>query len=225
MTERIVKWRDDVTPISILYDDIYFSPENGLAESSAVFLEGINAPEVWQDRESFTICELGFGTGLNFFNCAHLWLKSTSEQQQMTYLATEKHFLDKEDIKRAIFYPELQELLAILLENYGIENFEFLNGRIRLKLLLGDSIDMLSNADFKADAWFLDGFAPSKNPDMWTEDVYHQMTRLSSPSARIATFTAAGHVRRGLEKHGFEMFKRKGFGHKREMLAGIKKHS
>jgi tRNA 5-methylaminomethyl-2-thiouridine biosynthesis bifunctional protein len=220
MTEKIVEWQENNTPQSLLYGDIYYSTEDGLAESKAVFLDGIGAPDVWQGRSGFTICELGFGTGLNFLNTVKLWLETTDENQKLYYYATEKYPLLRVEIQRAISYPELANFRDHMIEQYPEPSVQYFDGRVSLNLLIGDSLTILSKADFKADAWFLDGFAPSKNPDMWSCSLFREIARLSAMDAKLTTFTAAGAVRRGLGEVGFQMVKRPGYGKKREMLKG-----
>ena len=221
MVENKLKWENGITPKSKIFDDIYFSTDDGREESKAVFLSGIAAPQVWLEYDDFTICELGFGTGLNFFNTAALWMKHSTPDQCLTYFATELYPLNKDDIERAISWPDLNELKSEFLFSYPVENFSLCQGRIKLRLLLGSSEDILLKLRNKVDAWYLDGFAPKKNPDMWTDVIFTQMARLSKPNAKVATFTAAGFVRRGLSNAGFQVFKREGYGKKREMLGGV----
>lgn len=201
------------------FDDIYFSPDDGLGESKAVFLDGINAPECWHDKKTFTISELGFGAGLNFLLTAKLWCETTTHDQTLIYNSTEKYPLSGEQIDDVIGWQELRPYVSELLVGYP-KNNELFSGRIKLNILLGDSAAMLSQQNFKSNAWYLDGFAPSKNPEMWSDEIFSEMAKLSANGSRVATFTAAGYVRRGLQNAGFEMQKRSGFGKKREMLSG-----
>jgi len=202
------------------FDDIYFSPEDGLGESKAVFLDGINAPDCWQDEKTFTIAELGFGTGLNFLQTMKLWCETTAPDQTLIYYSTEKYPLRSDQIETAITWDELRPFVSELLTDYP-KGRELMSGRVQLNILLGDSLEELRKQSFRSDAWFLDGFAPRKNPDMWSDDIFVEMARLSKRGSRVATFTAAGFVRRGLQPVGFKMEKRPGFGKKREMLSGI----
>ena len=207
-------------PRSEIYDDIYFSTEDGMAESNAVFLEGINAPDVWKNQKHFTICELGFGTGLNFLNTINMWLKTTSNDQKLHYIATEKHPLNRAEILNAVHWHEHTNNLEEMLRDYPEPNLLF-DDRVKLTLLLGDSREQLSQLSYKVDAWYMDGFAPAKNPDMWSPELMSLMARHSNDGAKLATFSAAGAVRRGLIEVGFEVDKKKGFGKKREMMTGI----
>lgn len=218
---NIIEWQNDKTPRSKIYDDIYFSSDDGLAESQTVFIDGIGAPKVWEAENQFTICELGFGTGLNFLNTVKLWLETTSEDQKLNYVATEKHALDKEDIRKIIYWEELQLVQNVFLEQYPSSTIKLFKDRVSLKLLFGDSLEMLKQEKDKVDAWYLDGFAPNRNPEMWSPELFAEIARLSNHDTVLATFTAAGFVRRGLSEAGFQMSKRAGFGRKREMLKGI----
>ncbi|WP_417316894.1 bifunctional tRNA (5-methylaminomethyl-2-thiouridine)(34)-methyltransferase MnmD/FAD-dependent 5-carboxymethylaminomethyl-2-thiouridine(34) oxidoreductase MnmC [Emcibacter sp.] len=220
-------WQDDVTPASRRFDDIYYNPENGLEESRYVFLQGVGGPDVWKDQDQFSIGETGFGTGLNFLLTVREWLATAPEEARLFYLSVEKYPLSPADIRRALsrwpeLAPELEELLAVWPERIeGFHQRSLFGGRITLLLLFGDACDMLDKAVPRPlDAWYLDGFAPRRNPDMWNEQLFTSVASLSGPGTRIATFTAAGFVRRGLEEAGFMMEKAPGFGHKRECLRG-----
>ncbi len=207
-------------PRSAIYDDIYFSTDDGFAESKAVFLDGISAPDVWKNQMRFTICELGFGTGLNFLNTVHIWLETTSDDQKLHYIATEKHPLSRADILNAIHWRELTQYVEEMLSKY-LETDLLFDDRVKLTLLFGDSREQLSQSSFKVDAWYMDGFSPTKNPDMWSPELMSVMAIRSNSGAKLATFSAAGAVRRGLIEAGFEIEKKKGFGKKREMMTGI----
>ncbi len=227
MTSKDLYWQNDQIPASRRYGDIYFSPEDGLLESRHVFLTGIGDPEIWQNETHFTLLENGFGTGLNFAMTCHEWLKTAPPDARMTYIATEKHPLTKEDIDRALSYwPELFREKQEILEKYapateGFHQRKLFVGRIKLLLLFGESAACLKQLDATVNAFYLDGFAPSRNPDMWSVEVFSHLAQLAAPKARLTTFTAAGFVRRGLEAAGFQMQKSDGFGKKRESLQGV----
>ncbi len=220
-----IDWLED-TPKSRNYDDIYFSTDDGIAESSYVFLQGNNLPQRWQNRTRFTIAETGFGTGLNFLCTLEEWFKTAPADAQLNYISIEKHPLTKADMQQVLnAWPTLSKFSAALLEHYpmlvhGMHQRRLFNGRVTLSLLFGDAADMFADLDFQADAWYLDGFAPSKNPDMWSEALFNQIARLSNPGGSFATFTAAGVVRRGLKTAGFEVNTISGFGRKRDMSVG-----
>ena len=217
---ELLEWQNGNVPRSSVFDDIYYSSDGGLSESKAVFLDGINAPEVWRGKKDFIICQLGFGTGLNFLNTLKLWLENSSRDQTLHYLATELYPLQSSAIERAIHWPALSDYKHAFLKYYPLPEFELFDERVKFKLLKGDSKEQLEKMKCSVDAWFLDGFAPRKNPDMWSSEIFNEMARLSREGTQVATFTAAGFVRRGLSGAGFKMTKRPGFGKKREMMSG-----
>lgn len=232
-----IEWRDG-QPYSAYFQDVYFSTDNGLLEAEYVFLQGNGLLACWQqpNLNEFTIAETGFGTGLNFLSAAKLWLETTPSNATLHYISIEKYPLSLSNISTALAqWPELSELSKPLLTHYnqlikGSEPLLMFDKRVRLSLLIGDATECLSaiqytgfrNTDFQnsIDAWFLDGFSPAKNPDMWSAGLFKQMGRLSKQNSTFATFTSAGEVRRGLIAVGFEVNKRPGFGKKREMLIG-----
>lgn len=224
-----LNWSDDGQPFSTRFDDVYFSRESGLAETRHVFLKHNLLDVRWQalpEGGSFCIGETGFGTGLNFL-CAWQWWDSFAPQDaRLHYVSCEKYPLSRTDLTRALaLWPELRPWAEQLLEQYtdlaaGWQHFSLAGGRVTLTLLIGDVLDTLPQLDARIDAWFLDGFAPSRNPDMWQPALYAQLARLSAPGTTLATFTSVGEVRRGLQAAGFVMHKVKGYGRKREMLRG-----
>ena len=211
------------------FDDIYFSPEDGLAETRFVFLDGNNIPAAWQDKEQFVIAETGFGTGLNFLASWKLFEQAADGDQRLHYVSFEKYPLSRVEIQRALaeWEDELGERLELLLAQYPMRVPGFhridLTPQVSLTLVFDDVNEALPQliAPLGVDAWFLDGFAPSKNPDMWTPLLFEQMARLSHKDTSFATFTAAGFVRRGLQDVGFAVEKVAGFGRKRERLVGV----
>lgn len=213
-------------PISLRFDDVYHSAQNGLAETRHVFLQGSGLPRRWQDRDRFTIVETGFGSGLNFLAVWNEWRRSAPAASRLHYLSAEKHPLTRADLELALGrWSELKPLARELLRAYpplipGFHRLHFDRGRVNLTVLLGDAAEMLDGLAARADAFFLDGFAPSKNSAMWSDAVFRELARIAAPGATVATYTVAGDVRRGLEAAGFRVRKRPGFGAKREMLAG-----
>lgn len=213
---------------SKLFDDIYFSAENGLEETRHVFLHSTGLPDVWRDTDRFVIAETGFGTGLNFLAAWSLFNTTARPGQRLDYVSFEKYPLSGTDIAGALqrWRDELGDLTDRLIQQYplripGFHRLVF-DERVRLTLIFDDVNEALPQLDVPGgvDAWFLDGFAPAKNPEMWSETVFREMARLSRTGTAFATFTAAGTVRRGLEQAGFAVEKRSGFGRKRDMLAG-----
>jgi tRNA 5-methylaminomethyl-2-thiouridine biosynthesis bifunctional protein len=222
-----ISWRSGV-PVSDVYDDIYFSSESGLREASHVFLEGNNLPKRWAgiDR-NFHIIETGFGTGLNFVASWKLWHENAAGHgARLYYTSIEKHPLSKNDIQLAFaMWPELSGYADEFINEYDVRHKDSLvvllgGGMAELCLIFGDAREVLPDITTKADAWFLDGFTPAKNPDMWNDGIYKNMARLTNPGGSFATFTSVGNVRRGLQNNGFCVHKVPGFGRKRHMLVG-----
>lgn len=223
-----IQWRDG-QPYSTAFEDVYFSSDNGLQETEYVFISGNHLVPRWQSLKQpvFRIIETGFGTGLNFLCSVAQWLKYAPTDAILEFISVEKYPLKPTDLQQALQqWPQLGEFSSELLRHY--EQFilkgycSLFNERVQLKLCLGDALQRLAELDAssKADAWFLDGFAPSKNPEMWQDGLFTQMARLSKNGTSFATFTSAGSVRRGLAAAGFQVSKQPGFGKKREMLTG-----
>lgn len=224
MDYATLSWNDDGTPQSVGFGDVYFSREGARAETELVFMEGNGLPERWQDRDRFTIAETGFGTGLNFLHAYARFIETAKEGATLHYISVENAPLSPTDLARAhALWPELQEGSMHLRMQYPlpIAGWHRIHlPRCILTLGLGHADALFKEAQFKADAWFLDGFAPAKNPDMWQTDVIRDIARLSAGDATVASFTAAGDVRRALEAEDFTIERRDGFGHKRHRIAG-----
>lgn len=213
-------------PRSKRFDDIYFSKENGLEESRFVFLQGNLLEERLPALKNITIAETGFGTGLNFLA---LWdlAEKTNPEIKIHYVSYEQYPLDKEAIRGAltpwshIFSTKIDTYLNVYpMEVPGFHTI-YVTDNIKLSLVFGDINETLPQTqNIAVDAWFLDGFTPAKNPEMWTETVFRNMARLSAKDATFATFTSAGFVKRGLHDAGFQVEKSKGFSNKRERLIG-----
>ncbi|GAA0787904.1 bifunctional tRNA (5-methylaminomethyl-2-thiouridine)(34)-methyltransferase MnmD/FAD-dependent 5-carboxymethylaminomethyl-2-thiouridine(34) oxidoreductase MnmC [Marinobacterium sediminicola] len=222
-----LQWQESI-PESEQFGDIYFNREGGVAETEHVFLNANHLEERFAAHHhgSFVIAETGFGTGLNFLCARALWLKKAPREGQLHFISCEKYPLTREDLARALSaFPQFAEGAAQLIESYpepvpGFFTLRLDQGRVLLTLLLGDALETLPQLDARVDAWFLDGFAPAKNPELWNDQLFMQIARLSRPGTTCATFTAAGIVRRGLQAVGFEIRKVPGFGRKREMISG-----
>ncbi|MEQ8584622.1 MAG: bifunctional tRNA (5-methylaminomethyl-2-thiouridine)(34)-methyltransferase MnmD/FAD-dependent 5-carboxymethylaminomethyl-2-thiouridine(34) oxidoreductase MnmC [Thalassobaculaceae bacterium] len=217
----------DGVPVSTRFDDVYFSREDGLAETGHVFLQGCDLPDAWRGGTRFTIAETGFGTGLNFLAAWDLWRRRRPAGGVLHYLAVEGFPIPRSRLLDALAaFPGLADLAARLADRYpdppvpGPHRIWFERDRVCLTLVIGEAEAALASIDARVDAWFLDGFAPARNPSMWRPEVLRQVARLSAPGARIASFTAAGQVRRDLAAVGFEIAKRPGFGRKRDCIAG-----
>ncbi|MFN4024478.1 MAG: FAD-dependent 5-carboxymethylaminomethyl-2-thiouridine(34) oxidoreductase MnmC [Hyphomonas sp.] len=225
LTHPEIDWREDGTPVAKAFGDVYFSAADGLAETRAVFLKGCGLPEAWRGRRQFTIAETGFGTGLNFLALWQLWRQHRPHPHaRLSFISFEAFPLKADDAARAFSsWPELAPLTSQLLARWpgpvkGVRQLSFDADGIDLILHLGDIADTLPMSQFHADAWFLDGFSPAKNEDMWAGGIYPLVAARSRPGARVGTFTVAGDVRRGLAAAGFEVSKTEGHGRKRERL-------
>jgi len=220
-----LNWKENLTPINLRFDDIYYAEEDGLAEARYVYLTNNSLPQKWLGQSECAIAELGFGTGLNFFATLDLWNQNPMKDSILRFSSCEKFPLSKEDITKALSrWPELQSLLYNFLTAYdpnrsGFQKITLLNN-VELSLFIGDVSEYLTRLQGPIDAWYLDGFAPRKNPEMWSDEVFDRILKLSSRSANFATFAAAGFIRRGLMARGFQVSKVAGFGRKREMLRG-----
>lgn len=206
-------------PKSKVFDDVYFSVEDGLAETQHVFLDGNGLPAIWGNADEFVVFETGFGTGLNFLATWELFEKTAKVGQVLHFISVEKYPLDSHDIRQALEIWGFADMLDVMLDHYPRS---FKTDTVRLTLLEGDVNEVMPSLNYQVDCWFLDGFKPSANPEMWSDIVFENMARMSKKDARFATFTAAGFVRRGLQTVGFEVSKVPGFGKKREMLVGHK---
>ncbi len=223
ITAARLAWQDG-QPLSLSHDDIYFSRQDGLAETEHVFLQGNDLARRWQSSAmDFTLAETGFGSGLNFLAAVRLWLQ-TREQGVLHYISCELAPLSAQDLHQALqSWPQLQPYSDELLQHYPPLSFGFhqrtlFQGRVSLTLLFGDANQLLPELHASVNAWFLDGFAPDKNADLWQPDLCRQLARLSAPACTLATFSVAGVVKRALKQAGFILSKRPGFGRKREML-------
>lgn len=220
-------WSEAGVPAAAAFGDVYFSKAGGLAESEAVFLAGTGLPEAWRDKDRFALCELGFGTGLNVLAVWRAW-KKTRLPHAILHISTIEAFpLAKRDAARSLaHFPEVADLAAALLERWPVRAYApqrlwFPDDGFALTVFTGEAETVLAGLSGGFDAWFLDGFAPARNQAMWSEAVFRHIARLSNPVARLATFTVAGDVRRGLESAGFAIEKKPGFGAKRERLEAV----
>lgn len=237
LTPATLDWQDGL-PRSAGFGDIYFSAADGLAETRHVFLQGNHLPERWQSMPArgqghFTIAETGFGTGLNFLATWQAWQQYAPAGTWLHYLSVEKHPLRPADLQRALaHWPELAALAEALQQAYpplvgGHHYRVFPEARISLHLVFSDATEALPEwldspqpglpREWQVDAWFLDGFAPKRNPGLWQPALFRLMRRLSAGDATLATFTAAGEVRRALASAGFRVERSAGFGRKRHM--------
>ncbi len=222
-------WDDSGQPHSRAYGDVYFSNSLGLTEPRYVFLDNNDLPARFAAlpvHGKLVIGETGFGTGLNFLCAWELFARTAVAGAQLHFVSVEKHPLSYADLQRALhLWPELQPFAEQLLEQYvalhgGFQRLLFDGGRVVLTLLIGDVMALLPQLDGEIDAWFLDGFAPAKNPEMWSPELFNQLARLSTTRTTLGTFTTAGDVRRALKAVGFKLKRVEGLGHKWQVLKG-----
>ena len=230
-TDPALVWGEDGLPRSGRFGDVYFSSEDGLAESRAVFLTGCGLPDAWAGRSRFVVGELGFGTGLNIAALLDLWRRERPPEGRLHIFSIEAFPVSREDAARALArWPELEAVAAPLLAGWprrasGFHRVELPALNTTLDLAVMEVETALRQWGGRADAWFLDGFAPSTNPQMWRQEVLDLIAARSAPGARAATFTVAGMVRRGLEAAGFTVAKQPGHGRKRERLEAHAPHA
>lgn len=220
-----LRWDGEV-PHHVGFDDGYTASGDGLAESRHVFLDGNQLADRLGDAQRFCIGELGLGTGLNLAATWQLWARQAPAGAVLNYISCEQAPLRPADMLRALRrWPELADQaseIAFACENLapGFNLRVLAGGQLRLLILVGDAAEQLQRLEARVDAWFLDGFSPARNPQMWSPDICTQLHRLSAPQATLATFTAAGWVRRNLAAAGFDMRKAPGHGRKRDMSLG-----
>jgi tRNA U34 5-methylaminomethyl-2-thiouridine-forming methyltransferase MnmC len=232
MTPAELVFRDDGTPFSPRHQDIYHSAAGALDQARFVFLKGNGLPERWCSSTRFVILEAGFGMGINFLATWAAWLAHPMRPEKLEFISIEKYPFRADDLRRA-HSAILDDVLIEPLSNAlvlawpaleaGVHRLEF--GDLSLTLVFGDISDALSDLlkhDLRADALYLDGFAPAKNPDMWTPKIFARLALLSQDDATFATYTSSGHVKRALLASGFIYRKVRGFSGKRAMLIGSK---
>ena len=213
------------TPYSAEYGDVYHSADSGPGQARHVFLGGNELPARWNNARVFTIVETGFGLGLNFLATWKAWRSDPARPQRLHFVSVEKHPFTRAGLAGLhARYPEFAPLAARLQSAWplplpGLHRLEFEAGGVTLTLALADATDILPRLRLAADAFYLDGFAPDRNPDMWTPAMMKALGRLARGGATLATYTAARAVRDALAAAGFAPELRTGFGRKRNMLA------
>lgn len=218
-------YSDDGIPFSQAFGDVYHSSDGGLGQAQHVFLAGNGLPARWRGRERFVILETGFGLGLNFLATWQAWRQDAQRPARLHFLSVEKHPFSAADL--ALLHqrwPEFGELSGQLLRQWpplvpGFHRLQLDEGRVVLTLMFGDALACLPQVAASVDGFYLDGFAPAKNPELWSDQLFRSMKRLAGPGATAATYTVATVVRDGLKRVGFICEKRPGFGRKRDMLA------
>ncbi|AEI92211.1 tRNA (mnm(5)s(2)U34)-methyltransferase-like protein [Roseobacter litoralis Och 149] len=206
--------------MSARFDDPYYSLENGLAETRYVFLSGNRLPERFHGN--FHIAELGFGTGMNFLAAAQMW-QLHAPGGQMRFTSFEAYPMKPADMSKALStFKQTNLPVDRLLELWSPEGGVFeLAPDIQLEVIIGDARSTVAHWQGQADAWFLDGFSPAKNPELWCEQLLKDVALHTAPNGTFATYTAAGFVRRGLDAAGFDVERVAGYGRKRHMSRGV----
>lgn len=205
-----LEWRDGQIPVSTRFDDPYFSLAGGLDETRHVFLQGNDLPGRY--RDGFHIAELGFGTGLSMLAALQAFDHGT-----LRFTSFEAYPMARADMETALkAFPDLDP--APLLDHWPTTSIR--TDKLHADIIIGDARDTLPAWKGCADAWFLDGFSPAKNPELWEPTLLQQIAKHTAPGGTFATYTAAGHVRRALDEAGFKVERVSGFGRKRHMSIG-----
>ena len=216
----------DGTPWSEAYGDVYHSADGGLAQARHVFLRGNGLPERWRGRRVFTVLETGFGFGLSFLATWQAWRDDPQRCERLHFVSVEKHPFEVAALQLLLDkFPETTTQANHLISSWpmlvpGMHRLEFENGNVVLTLFFGDVADGLPQLALAADALYLDGFAPAKNPEMWDARLLRHLGRLAAPGATAATWSVAAPVREALQGAGFAVEKVPGFATKKEMLVG-----
>jgi tRNA U34 5-methylaminomethyl-2-thiouridine-forming methyltransferase MnmC len=211
-------WRDGAIPVSTRFDDPYFSLDNGLAETDHVFLTGNDLPARF--TPNFHIAELGFGTGLNLIASLRAW-RAAGQKKRLCFTTFEAFPLNPDQMIRALNgFPEIADIAAELAPHWGKTRITL--NDLDLTIVLGDARETLPIWKGQADAWFLDGFAPAKNPELWEPALLQSVFDHTRPNGTAATYSAAGDIRRALSAAGFEVTRIPGFGRKRHMTRAVR---
>lgn len=215
-----VTWRPGNVPVSTRFDDPYFSLENGLAETQHVFLRANGLPDRFCD--GFHVAELGFGTGLNLLATVALW-EMSGQTGALNFTSFEAYPMTAADMGQALHaFGDAELHIDELVTQWRPEGGIFqLTPEVRLEVIVGDAREKVRLWDGLADAWFLDGFSPAKNPQLWDPALMAEVAAHTVPGGSFATYTAAGFVRRALDSAGFEVRRAPGYGRKRHMTCGI----
>jgi tRNA 5-methylaminomethyl-2-thiouridine biosynthesis bifunctional protein len=220
-------WGAAGNPVSTAYEDVYYSKQNGLEETHLTFLEGNNLPAAWLGQDQFTIAETGFGTGLNFLATWKLFEETAAGNERLDFISFEKFPIHKDDLTKAlnswrteIGDSRIDRFLKIYPPRFPGFHRRWVTDRVTLTVIFDDALRGLKQLDCPVDAWYLDGFAPKRNQDLWSVDVFKEMARLSHSTTTLASFSAAGDVRRGLGEVGFSIKRHKGYKYKWHRITG-----
>jgi tRNA 5-methylaminomethyl-2-thiouridine biosynthesis bifunctional protein len=233
MTEPLIPatlaFRNNGSLYSPLHNDIYHSAVGSIAQAQYVFLQGNGLPERWQHRPAFTVLETGFGMGINFLATWAAWRADPERCEQLHFVSIEKHPFSADDLRGAHAATLKDESIVARADTLaaawpmlvpGTHRLEFEEGRIALTLIFGDAVEVLPALSLNVDAFYFDGFAPARNPELWTPAIFTSLAGLAVEDATFSTYTSAGDVKRALLQAGFEYRKVAGFGWKRAMLVG-----
>lgn len=226
-SKHSISWESNDVPRSSVFDDTFYTRNGGQAETAYVFINGNRLPERWIDAAHFAIAELGFGTGLNFLETWRQWTATRLPSQQLMFTSFEAYPISTNDMARALapwanLKPYADALISRWRQLPTPPVLWQMDDQTQLHIVHGSAEASLKVWDGLADAWYLDGFSPAKNPDMWSPDLMQQVYDHTSSNGTFATYTAAAQVRRNLEAAGFAVTRRTGFAGKREMLLGRK---
>ena len=217
-----VDFSDPESPRSPLFDDRYHAPYGAFEQAAHVFLGGNGLPGRWQGRDAFTVLETGFGLGNNFLATWAAWRADEQRSARLRFVSLEKHPLRVADLRRALATTRQPGLAAQLCAAWppltpDLHLLTFEGGRVELLLVLGDATERLRQLVASVDAFYLDGFAPARNPQMWEPGLFKALSRLAAPGATAATWSSARPVRDGLRLAGFEWRATNGVGGKRDI--------
>ena len=220
-----ISWETGDVPRSSLFDDTFYTRRNGQAETAYVFVDGNGLPGRWADAGRFTIGELGFGTGLGFLETWRRWIEARSPSQCLVFTSFEAYPIRADDMARALEpWETLTPLSGTLVSRWRARSTLAMpwqmDEQTQLHVMPGEAEASVANWPGLADAWYLDGFSPDKNPAMWSAALMQQVFDHTAAGGSFATYTAATRVRRHLQDAGFAVNKRKGFAGKREMMFG-----
>ena len=219
--EPSIRWDDKGNPSSLRFDDVYYNRKSGLDETRLVYLEGNNLPSAWQQKDNFVIAETGFGTGLNFLATWQMFEETALHGERLDFISVEKYPLRKDDLTRAL-QPwrvllgdaRIDRFLAVYPPRFPGFHRRWVTDRVTLTVIFDDVSRAFAQVQGVVDAWFLDGFTPKKNAEMWQPGLFADIARLSHSETTLASFTAVGHIRRTLAEIGFSVQRKKGYAYK-----------
>lgn len=222
---NIIEWDENHVPVATRFDDPYYSKQDGRAETRHVFIEGNKLPQRFQEGANIHIAELGFGTGLSFLETLTHWREHSKGKAHLTFTSFELYPLSKNQMTHTLQpWPDLAAMGLPFLNALSFEEEwqDIVINNVTLRLVIGDANQRIYHMGEAADAWFLDGFSPAKNPELWNADLMKAIGQKTKIGGTFATYTAAGWVRRMMGEAGFEVERIKGFGNKRHMSIGYR---